>query len=69
MSNLIGAGSVSVGDDEGVDFVDEFTALGAPKKEVKLASFLGFFKSKDEAVSGSALRFPADICLVELNGI
>ena len=65
----MGVGSVSVGDDEGADFVDMFAALGAPKKEVKLASFLGFFKSKDEAVGGSALRFTADICLMELNGI
>jgi hypothetical protein len=43
--------------------------LGAPKKEVKLASFLGFFESKDEAVSGSDLRFTADICLGEWNGV
>jgi hypothetical protein len=68
LSNLMGAGSAAVGDDEGADFVDKF-ALGAPKKEVKLASFLGFFKSNDEAVSGSAVRFTADICLGELNGI
>ena len=69
LSNLIGAGSVAVGDDEGADLVDTFAALGAPKKEAKFASFLGFFKSKDEAVSGSALRFTADICLEEWNGI
>jgi hypothetical protein len=69
LSNLMGAGSVAVGDDEGADFVDKFAALGAPKKEVKFASFLGFFKSKDEAVSGSALRFTTDICLGEWNGI
>ena len=65
----MGAGSGAVGDDEGADFVDSFAALGAPKKEVKFASFLGLFKSKDEAVSGSVLRFTADICLGEWNGI
>ena len=62
----MGGESDSVGDDEGADFVD---MPAPPKKEVKLASFLGFFKSKDEAVGGSALRFIADICLMELDEI
>ena len=42
------------------DTGDDF---GAPKKDVRLASFLGFFKSVDDAESGSALRFRAAMAL------
>ena len=56
LSNLTGGGSVEdpLGDDDGL--VDELVVLGAPKKEVRLESFFGFFRSLEEAVSGSALR-------------
>lgn len=48
---------MAVEDGEVPDFEEAFAVLGAPKNEVKLASFLGFFKSDDDAVRGSALRF------------
>jgi hypothetical protein len=48
-------------DDEGADFVESLADLGVPKKEVRLESFFGFFKSDVEAVSGSALRFSVAI--------
>ena len=59
MSNLIPEDLVDVvvEDGEVPSFEEVLAALGVPKNEVKLASFLGFFKSDDDAVRGSALRF------------
>lgn len=46
-----------VEDGEVPDFEEASVVLGAPKNEVKLASFLGFFKSDEDDVRGAALRF------------
>ena len=48
---------MAAADDKGRDVAEMLEPLGAPKKEIRLASFLGFFKSDVEAVRGSALRF------------
>lgn len=58
LSNLTGGASedAALGDDDGADEVVVLVVFGAPKNEVRLASFLGFLRSDEEAVRTSALR-------------
>ena len=65
LSNLTCGASVedALGDEDGL--VEEVVVLGAPKKDVRLESFFGFFRSEEEAVSGSALRLRVAIACNE----